>query len=290
MNFGLCCLLYNEPLKYKSFTWKYLCSLDEHKALDKINTVWNHNIKTLQDIIYYCRDNKISSYRITSNLFPQFDRVLPILGDKIYEFSEKLKDINDCGVKLSMHPGQFLHLGSPNDDVVENSINDLKVHFFMARPLNCTELNIHGGGSYGDIESSKNRFIKNFQSNLTEEEQTWITLENDELSYDYDDILDLAVKLGIRATLDLHHLKCSDIKFGKNANPSEVLLKFRDTWKGYNYQRVHISSPKNGYSTPSKSRAHHDYINELPLCLQDFSDLEIDVEAKAKELAIFNLM
>ncbi len=51
----------------------------------------------------------------------------------------------------------------------------------------------------------------------------------------------------------------------------------------------HISSPKEGWSGPNPNR-HHDYIdiNDFPLGWQHL-DVTIEVEAKAKELAVLRL-
>ena len=51
----------------------------------------------------------------------------------------------------------------------------------------------------------------------------------------------------------------------------------------------HISSPIEGWDGPNPI-AHHDYINfqDFPVCLKNLN-VTIEVEAKAKELAILKL-
>jgi UV DNA damage endonuclease len=53
---------------------------------------------------------------------------------------------------------------------------------------------------------------------------------------------------------------------------------------------VHISSPQQGWDGPNPKR-HHDLINvkDFPQCWRD-RDMTVEVEAKAKELAVLQLM
>jgi UV DNA damage endonuclease len=53
----------------------------------------------------------------------------------------------------------------------------------------------------------------------------------------------------------------------------------------------HISSPRNGWNS-SDSKSHADYINpaDIPGTWCDLHSFTLDVEAKAKELAVLRLM
>lgn len=57
MEFGLCCLFYNEPIKFKTYTYsgiKKISGNDMDGARKKVLDIWQHNIKTLQQAIDYC--------------------------------------------------------------------------------------------------------------------------------------------------------------------------------------------------------------------------------------------
>jgi UV DNA damage endonuclease len=63
------------------------------------------------------------------------------------------------------------------------------------------------------------------------------------------------------------------------------------TWQRHGREPwVHISSPKNGWGA-GNPKLHADYINpdDFPDCWRDL-EMTIDVEAKAKELAVLRLM
>lgn len=63
------------------------------------------------------------------------------------------------------------------------------------------------------------------------------------------------------------------------------------TWQRHGSEPcVHLSSPRNGWGE-GNPRLHADYIDpeDFPDCWRDLG-LTIDVEAKAKELAVFRLM
>ena len=221
MEFGLCCLFHKEPIKFKTYTWSSLEPLllsDLDKGLEKIFTIWDNNISSLQKAIDYCYNNNIKSYRVSSDLFPQFTRVYPYVEKYLDKYIEKLKNINTKGIILSMHPGQYVNLGSPTQSVVDSSIKDLEYHNLLATALKCNEINIHLGGVYGDKQSAINRFI----------DVAWklpfidkITIENDEYSYNIFEVLHVTSVLGIRATYDIHHQFCYEV--GKQESFSCVL-------------------------------------------------------------------
>jgi len=285
---GLCCLFKEEPIKFRTYTFKKISSMENSEAREKILTVWDNNIESLQKAFNYCKENNISSYRIGSDIFPQYDRVLYLLSkNDIDIYQKKLQELNTHDLVLSMHPGQHVNMGSPKPDVIQNSIIDLKYHYMFAKNLDIKEINIHLGGAYGDKESAKKRFIQNM-SELQRDLLDRITIENDELNYDVHDCIEVAKALGIRVTYDIHHERCYALKRGYSYLEHELAQKSSFNWNGH--QRLHISTPRYGYSTPSKSRSHSDYINPSSIPQWVFSKCyHIDVEAKYKEKAIFKL-
>lgn len=54
-----------------------------------------------------------------------------------------------------MYPGQFVQLGSPNEEIVKCSIIDLKNHVQLLKMINYTPIDgsvliVHGRGTFGD--------------------------------------------------------------------------------------------------------------------------------------------
>jgi len=298
LKFGLCCLFHKEPIKFKTYTKTALLKLSDSDRTDKILTVISHNIKTLQEAINYCCINSIESYRFSSDLFPHFDYISSILSDgDMTWLLDKLKSIDTKNIKLSCHPGQFVNLGSPTPDVVQNSLSEIKYHSILCEHLKADEINIHlGSGTYGDKESTKARFMETFRNNDLKN----LTIENDELSYSVEDCLEVATILKIPVTFDLHHHRCHLLKpdYVSEFTEHELFLKCKQTWidAGYDYMRMHLSNPKTGeYASASKSRGHSDTIYDLesiPEWLREESlnfDIHLDIEAKFKETAIFEL-
>lgn len=299
MNFGLVCKLYKEPINFRTYTYAHISKLwnngEKDLARSKVLDVWNANIESIQKAINYCSENNISSYRVSSDTFPQYTRMIElgvVTKEDLEKHAKKLAKVDTKEVKLSMHPGQHVNMGSPREQVVENSLQDLKEHFFVAEQLGITEINIHAGGVYGDKPAAMNRFIERMNSLLTKEELNMMTIENDELSYSIEDVLYLCNELGIRATFDIHHHRAHQLKNELPLTEEEYFLKARETWDNYEYQRIHMSSPKIGkYTTATKSRPHADFVDQadIPQWLDKYDNVEIDIEAKAKEEAIFKL-
>ncbi|KOR29082.1 hypothetical protein TI05_15730 [Achromatium sp. WMS3] len=297
MEYGLCCLFWEEPIKFKTYTNKDITKLhkeDKNKSWKKVIGIWQHNIQTLQSAIDYCRNNNIKSYRISSDLLPQLHKMITdeIISQQDLDWAtDELKKINSDGIILSMHPGQHVNMGSPSEEVISNSVRDLRSHFFVAIPLGCTEINIHLGGAYGDKEATIARLKNNMRTHFTPEELSWITFENDELNYSLKETVAVCKDLGIRCTYDLHHQRCHELKYDSDGTEEEYFQWAKETWDGYDYMRMHISTPKAGYTTISKSRPHHDFIdlNDLPRWLLNKDFLHVDIEAKAKETAIRQL-
>jgi UV DNA damage endonuclease len=287
MEFGLCCLFSKEQIKFKTFTLKTV-------SLEKVEAVYSHNINSLQKALNFCAENGIGSYRISSDLFPKLGTLLETEFFSIEfaeKYLEKLRNLETHNLILSFHPSQFVNMGSPDEKVIQNSVSDLKQHFLISKYLPVREVNIHLGGTYGDKESAKKRFVENVKKYLNADEVRLLTIENDELSYSVEDVLEVAKILGIRVTLDIHHHRCYSLKNPSKFSEKELVKMAGETWKEWGYQRMHISSPKSGYSTPAKSRPHHDFIDEKDFSewLFEIENLHIDIEAKEKEVAIFQL-
>lgn len=298
MKFGLVCKFEDEPIKFRMYTYKHINKLisngEEDLARKKILDVWENNVSSLQEAINYCSENSIESYRVPSDIFPQSTRMIE-LGivdqDDLDSFAVKLRKIDSKNIVLSMHPGQHVNMGSPRESVVESSVQDLKEHFFVAKNIKVEEINIHAGGVYGDKDSAKDRFVNNMKEYLYDSELSKITLENDELSYNIEDILELSERLNIRTTFDIHHHRAHQLKQELPLSEKEYFLLARKTWKHYGYQRLHLSSPRVGYKTAAKSRPHSEYIQieHVPEWIHYYKEVYVDIEAKKKEKAIFKL-
>jgi UV DNA damage endonuclease len=189
-------------------------------------------------------------------------------------------------IRLSFHPDQFVVLSSPHPAVVENSILELTYQAGLAEMVGADVINIHAGGVYGDKQSALQRFSRVFPG-LPENIRSRLTLENDDISYTVRDLLPVCTALDIPLVYDVHHHRC---------NPDGLSVEEATRLAGETWQRVgreqycHLSSPKAGWGG-GNPKPHADYIDpaDVPECWQG-KRMTVDVEAKAKELAVVRLM
>ncbi len=295
MEFSLCCKFHKEKIAYKIYTLTNIKTLSKEKAREKIYSVVLNNIDSLQLSFDYCKNNGIKGFRLASDIIPHHTNLLD-LGflekTDLDFFREKLQNLNPYDLILSMHPGQFVNMGSPNPEVIKSSVRELKEHLFIANSIGFGDINFHLGGTYGDKIAAMKNFITNMRLEFTPEELSKFTLENDEFNYSINEVVEVCHELSIPAVFDIHHQRVYNNKFGLSHDTlEEEFLLARETWKGRKWQRLHISSPKNGFENIKDSRAHADFIDvqHLPKFLFSYDNLIIDVEAKAKEVAVLRL-
>jgi UV DNA damage endonuclease len=185
-------------------------------------------------------------------------------------------------MRTTFHPDQFIVLSSPKEEVAQNSIRDLIYHAEVADWVGADVINIHGGGIYNEKKEAVQRLKKNIKK-LPKFVRARLTLENDDRAYTPGDLLPLCQEMNIPFVYDVHHHRCLPDGTGEE-QVTELAI---DTWN--REPLFHISSPKEGW--PGRNlRKHHDYvdINDFPKFWLNF-DLTVEVEAKAKELAVVKL-
>ena len=285
MNLGYACI--NMSMGKKVTTNRAMVKRTfQSKGLDYVSELALLNAKDIIKILEWNRMNGINFFRLSSSIVPWGDH-LDLTQLKDYkEIKSELKKAGDFAkfwnMRLTSHPGPFVVLTSPNEQVVLNAIADLELHgkiFDMMRlsktPFN--KINIHCNGVYGDKKSAMDRFCKNFKR-LSPSIQKRLTVENDDKATMYSvlDLMYIHEKIGIPIVFDYHHHK-----FCTGGLTEEDAMKLAaSTWPKGITPVVHYSEPKEG----SKPQAHADYIKEIP---QTYGvDVDIMVEAKAKELSI----
>ncbi|MFO7884041.1 MAG: UV DNA damage repair endonuclease UvsE [Desulfobacteraceae bacterium] len=291
LRLGLCCVFKEHPVKFRKTTAKYLTQLPEEQQKQRLASLCAVNSQSLLKALEFCRENKIGSFRINSQILPL--KTHPELGYDMAELPGSDAIINDfkaCGafsqthdIRTTFHPDQFIILSSPNPDVVRRSVQDLEYQAQVAEWVNADVINIHAGGVYGDKPSALLRLMKTIDT-LPGPVRKRLTLENDDRSYSPKDLLPVCMKLAIPMVYDVHHHRCLQ----DNLSIKEATQKSLKTWD--REPLFHISSPRDGWGAPNP-RKHHDYINikDLP---KDWTylDITLEVEAKGKELAIKKLM
>ena len=250
------------------------------------------NAGDLIHILKWNVDNSIKLFRLSSEFFPwaseynfeelpQYNHIKTLLERAGYY-------AQSVGMRINSHPGPFNVLTSPKESVVQNTIIDLELHGkifdlmgLQQSPYN--NINIHCNGVYGDKKSAMDRFILNFQR-LSTSVKNRLTVENDDKAsmYSVKDLMYIHERTGIPIVFDYHHHQ-----FCTGGLTEEEALKLAvSTWPKGITPEVHYSESKalHEENTKLKPQAHSDYIKLLPNTYE--LDLDIMVEAKAKELAI----
>lgn len=282
---GLVCITASEAVRYRTITRKRLLQLDAAEQKNTLRLLYADNIARLDGAIDYCLAHGIRLYRMTSALFPFADD--PIGEDVLEEFAEviaaKGKRAIGFGIRLVLHPDQFVVLSSDSPQVVENSIKILKTHArvmdMLQQPRSCwAVIEIHGGKS-----GREEQLVKVIRE-LPEAIRSRLALENDEYSYSAEEILAVCREAGVPMVFDAHHHVVHE-KLESYEHPSiaKMLRAARETWPVRGWQLVHISNGREFFN----DRHHSDLIDVMPSAYRKAPWIEI--EAKHKELAIEKL-
>ena len=262
------------------------------KGIDYASSLSLLNCKDLITILKWNVDHNIQLFRLSSAFFP-------------WASEYKLKDLKDYdeiksillqagtfaknnNLRLTAHPGPFNVLASPNQNIVKKTIKELTMHgdMFDLMGLDRTpynKINIHCNGVYGDKISAMNRFCDNYQK-LPISVRSRLTIENDDKAsmYSVKDLMYIHKKIGLPIVFDYHHHQFCDADMSEE----KALKLATSTWPKFIKPIVHYSESKSIHESNVniKPQAHSDYINKLPKLYG--LDLDIMVEAKAKELSI----
>ena len=291
MNLGYACI--NMTIGKKVTTNRSMVKRTfQAKGLDYVSELALLNAKDIIKILEWNRLNEIKFFRLSSAIVPWGDNIdLTQLKD-YKDIKSELKKAGDFAkfhnIRITSHPGPFVVLTSPKENVVEAAIRDLELHgkIFDMMGLSKTpynKINIHCNGVYGDKISAMDRFCKNFKR-LSKSVQSRLTVENDDKAsmYSVCDLMYIHERIKIPIVFDYHHYQfCKGV-----LTEDEALELAVSTWPRGITPVVHYSESKALHENDSKVKpqAHSDYIKELPNTYG--INVDIMVEAKAKELAI----
>jgi len=262
------------------------------KGLNYVSEIVISNLTDLNEILIWNKENNFFVYRMSSDIFPWMSE---------YEFEDlpefsKIKNLllsagdfaKQNNIRLSFHPGHFNVLGSPNDRLVNNTIRDLDQHarIFDLMGLDRSyqyPINIHCNGTYGDKLATLNRWCDNWKM-LSDSAKSRVVIENDDKRsmYSVKDLeLNIFQKIGVPITFDYNHHRIHP----DGLSEREAALLAASTWPKDTIPLFHYASSKRDYEeTTSKEQAHAYFIYEH---INDYGiDVDIEVEAKGKELAV----
>ena len=234
-------------------------------------------------ILEFNARNDLLFFRITSDLIPFASH--PVCRfDWQTHFARRFSDIGRLvrrhGMRISMHPDQFIVINSPNAEIAENSFRELRYHAevldLMGLDLSA-KIQIHVGGVYGDRPRSMARFAGRY-GRLGVAIRKRLVVENDERSYALADCLELSVETGIPVLFDAFHHQVHN----HGESRAEALRLAAQTWKQADGPpMVDYSQPAPG--KPEGSHATSINIRQFRRFLSETSPLDFDVMLEIKD-------
>jgi UV DNA damage endonuclease len=177
---------------------------------ERLETTVAENLACLKRILTFNREHGILFFRITSDLVPFASHpVMDFPWQERFrkEFRQIGRLIRESGIRISMHPDQFVLINAPDPGIVGRSVAELRYH---AQVLDLMELDttakiqIHVGGVYGDREGSIRRFGDNARV-LPEKVLRRLVVENDDLRFPLADCLRIHGEIGLPVLFDAFH-------------------------------------------------------------------------------------
>lgn len=284
---GLVCITLSKEIRFRTMTRTRYLKLSLPERETALKELYVNNLTRLDAAITFCQQHQIGLYRISSALFPLSDMEDGIGARILEEMSVELGNIgkrsHQLGIRMVLHPDQYVVLSSDSPTVVQNSINILARHALtfdlLGLPRSTWSLmNIHGG------KSQRTDQLVKVVNELPEEIRNRLTFENDEYAYSSSEILEVCQRTGVPMVFDAHHHICHEgLESYEDPSVAEMFYAARETWANPQWQLVHISNGESAFN----DRQHSDYITVMPSVYRQAPWIEI--EAKAKEEAIARL-
>lgn len=149
---------------------------------------------------------------------------------------------------------------------------------------------LHLGGVFGDKAATLDRFKTNYEK-LPPGIKDRLVLENDDVSWSVHDLLSVCEDLNIPMVLDFHHnniiFDADKIREGTK-DIVDLFPRILATWeRKKKTPKMHYSEPTPAAITGRQRRKHNPRVATLPPCPPD---MDLMIEAKDKEQAVFELM
>lgn len=264
------------------------------------------SIGYLRAILDYLQEIQVRMYRMSSDFVPYATHPdMPQFHGQIRECAAELGEVGriarDAGIRLSLHPSQYVLLNALDPAITAKGVADVNA---QAELLDAMEQGpeavviLHLGGAYGDKHAAMGRFVETW-AQLSEGARRRLVIENDETIYNVQDCLRVHEQIGIPVVFDhQHHL----LNPG-TLHPAEAARAALATWPAGVTPKMHFSSPrldsrvvkrgKKEVEAPPLLSQHADYVHpwEFGEFLKGLGEVKLDVmlEAKMKDAALLKL-
>jgi UV DNA damage endonuclease len=199
---------------------------------ERLKKTVQNNLNCLKKILKFNLQNNIFFFRISSDTIPFASHPVMDFDWKDYFQDDFLiigEIIKEHGMRVSMHPDQFILLNSLREDVFQRSYAELKYHADLLDLLGIDgshKIQLHVGGVYGDKKESMERFVGRYHR-LNPSIKKRLVIENDDRSYSAQDCLALWEKTKIPVVFDVFHHQLNN----NGEELQEVIPTISNTWQ-----------------------------------------------------------
>jgi len=263
------------------------CTL-KNASPENLDRLIGMNLLNLSRILDYNIKRRINLFRISSDVIPFGSHPInrnPWWATHAEALEALGRKINLAGMRVSMHPGQYTVLNSPDRDIVARAVDDLEYHTRFLDALGLPSQHkviLHVGGHYGDHVEAAARFRENY-AELPEGIRSRLVIENDE-KFDIAQVVELAQFLQMPVVFDVFHHSCRPPRDKRSVR--EWIDLCQSTWKDKDgVQKIHYSQQEPGlragaHSSTIKLESFLEFYRDLP-----YRPLDIMLEVKDKDLS-----
>jgi UV DNA damage endonuclease len=264
----------------------------------------------LRETLLYLHERNISVYRLADTLAPYLTHPdMPSFHRQIDECADMLAEVgafaHTHGIRLTMHLGMHVALGSPDETIATRSLNEITAQAALLDALGIGSdgvLVVHIGGAHGDSAASRHRFAARIEQ-LPETARKRLAVEPDEHCFDLTDLLPLSQVTGVPLVFDTLHFQLNN---RRRLTLPEALGLALATWPLGAHPEIHISTQRTEAHLrpgrageaqriiPPRLGQHADFINPFE-CIQllqaarGLPPFDAMLEAKASDLALLRL-
>jgi len=250
-------------------------------------TTVSGNLACLTQILEWNLAHDILFFRITSDLIPFASHPVCTFPWQDY-FNDELatigNGISDSGIRISMHPDQFIILNSPDPEVVRRSIAELTYHAELLDLMGLdttAKIQLHVGGRYTDPKESRARFVRVVHG-LDPAIRRRLVVENDDKRFTASDCLAIHEQTGLPVLFDVFHHSCNN----NGEDLHDMVQKTSTTWMDADGTMMADYSSQHPHKRAGGHAEHID-ITDFQRFLEISSpcDMDIMLEIKDKEVS-----
>ncbi|MBC7447721.1 MAG: UV DNA damage repair endonuclease UvsE [Hymenobacteraceae bacterium] len=223
---------------------------------ERLRATVGANLGCLRQILEFNLTHGLLFFRLPSGIVPFGSHPIN-QHDWATEFAPDFAEIGAYarrhGMRLSLHPDQFVVLNSPDADIVQRSVAELVYQGQLLDLLgydSTAKLQIHAGGVYGDKPAALDRWVRTWEELLPDAVRARVVVEPDDRLYSLRDCLELHRRTNVPLLLDNLHHECLN-----HGEPfAEAALAAAATW-----HPARDGSPLMDYSqqAPDERRGKH---------------------------------